>query len=311
MVGTSRPQRSQSSSVRSRPTRPAIARRWITALVEPPIAPLVRIAFSKACSGQDVRGLQVVLDHLHDAPAGQMRHHPAAAVDRRDRGIARQRHAQRLGHARHRRGGAHGVAGAGRRGSSPASASRNSAGGHLAGLHRLGELPQMRCPSRPVRRGTSRSASARRRPGSSAGRRWPPPSAALGVVLSQPTSSTTPSIGWPRMRFLDRPSRQRLRNIIAVGRKRALAGPRRPATRPAGRRPRRCRASPARARSRRWALQGVELATRCCRCRSPGGRRTGRRAGPGSSSSSDGRCCPCWCRRTIPASADGAAMRRV
>ena len=48
MVATSRPQRSQSSSVRSTPTRPAMARRWITALVDPPIAPLVRIAFSKA-----------------------------------------------------------------------------------------------------------------------------------------------------------------------------------------------------------------------------------------------------------------------
>ena len=48
MVGTSRPQRSQSSRVRSTPTRPAMARRCNTALVEPPIAPLVRIAFSKA-----------------------------------------------------------------------------------------------------------------------------------------------------------------------------------------------------------------------------------------------------------------------
>ena len=48
IVGTSRPSRSQSSSVRSIPTRPAMARIWITALVDPPIAALVRIAFSNA-----------------------------------------------------------------------------------------------------------------------------------------------------------------------------------------------------------------------------------------------------------------------
>ena len=39
-----------------------------------------------------------------------------------------------------------------------------------------------------------------------------------GVVLSQPTSSTAPSIGWPRIcSSID--SAARLRNIIAVGRK--------------------------------------------------------------------------------------------
>ena len=48
MVGTSRPSRSQSSRPMSTPTRPAMAMRWTTALVEPPIAPLTRMAFSKA-----------------------------------------------------------------------------------------------------------------------------------------------------------------------------------------------------------------------------------------------------------------------
>jgi hypothetical protein len=51
--------------------RPAIASRWITALVEPPIAALTRIAFSKA-SGQDLRHAQVLVDHLDDAPAGEL-----------------------------------------------------------------------------------------------------------------------------------------------------------------------------------------------------------------------------------------------
>ena len=40
--------RSKSSSFRSTPMRRAIAIRWITALVEPPIAAFTRIAFSKA-----------------------------------------------------------------------------------------------------------------------------------------------------------------------------------------------------------------------------------------------------------------------
>ena len=58
MVGTSRPQRSQSSSVSSTPTRPAMARRWITALVDPPIAALVRIAFSNASFVRMSEGLR-------------------------------------------------------------------------------------------------------------------------------------------------------------------------------------------------------------------------------------------------------------
>src|SRR5439155_958282 len=40
--------RSQSSSVSGTPTRPTIARRWMTAFVEPPSAALTRIAFSNA-----------------------------------------------------------------------------------------------------------------------------------------------------------------------------------------------------------------------------------------------------------------------
>ena len=49
MVGVARPMRVQSSSSRSTPMRPAMAFRWITALVEPPMAALTRMAFSKAC----------------------------------------------------------------------------------------------------------------------------------------------------------------------------------------------------------------------------------------------------------------------
>ena len=47
---------------------------------------------------QNVRRFQVVLDHLHDAPTGHLRHDAATGIHRRDGGIARQRHAQSLGH---------------------------------------------------------------------------------------------------------------------------------------------------------------------------------------------------------------------
>ncbi len=46
-VGTSWPYSSQSSRPKRTPVRPAIAIRWITALVEPPSAPLARTAFRK------------------------------------------------------------------------------------------------------------------------------------------------------------------------------------------------------------------------------------------------------------------------
>ena len=48
MVGMPRPMRVQSSRSSSTPMRPAMALRWITALVEPPMAAFTRIAFSKA-----------------------------------------------------------------------------------------------------------------------------------------------------------------------------------------------------------------------------------------------------------------------
>ena len=51
------------------PMRPAIAIRWITALVEPPIAASVLIAFSNASRVRMFDELQVLVHHLDDAPA--------------------------------------------------------------------------------------------------------------------------------------------------------------------------------------------------------------------------------------------------
>ncbi|MOA62154.1 hypothetical protein D3C78_1874890 [compost metagenome] len=48
MVGMPRPIRVQSSRSSCTPMRPAMALRWITALVEPPMAALTRMAFSNA-----------------------------------------------------------------------------------------------------------------------------------------------------------------------------------------------------------------------------------------------------------------------
>ena len=60
--------------------------------------------------GQDRAGAQVLGDHRHDPVARTVRQFQQPAVGGRQAGIARQRHAQRLRDARHRRGGAHRVA---------------------------------------------------------------------------------------------------------------------------------------------------------------------------------------------------------
>ena len=94
----------------------------------------------EAVLGQDVRRLQVLMDHFDDALAGPVGDFLAIAVGRRDGGRARQLHAEGLGERVHRRGGAHGVAVSGRGGGR----------GHqldelfvadLAGRHHLAGLP--------------------------------------------------------------------------------------------------------------------------------------------------------------------------
>jgi hypothetical protein len=66
-------------------------------------------------AGEDVRRLQILAHDLDGAQAGLVGDLAALAVRRRDRGAAGQRHAERLGHGVHGRGGAHGVAMADRR----------------------------------------------------------------------------------------------------------------------------------------------------------------------------------------------------
>ena len=111
---------------------------------------------------QDVGRLQIFPDHPDDAHAGLIGDLAALAVGGRDRGAARQRHAQRLGQRIHGGGGAHGVA----------VADRRRRGGHdvhellvvdLAGGQAPRALSRPRCRSRCAGHCASRSASDRRK----------------------------------------------------------------------------------------------------------------------------------------------------
>ena len=87
------------------------------AFVDPPSAIVAVTAFSNASVVRMSRGLQILPDHLDDPPAGGRR--PCANAPSRRAGIddaPGQRHAERLGGRRHRRGRAHRHAGAERAG---------------------------------------------------------------------------------------------------------------------------------------------------------------------------------------------------
>ena len=94
-------------------------------------------------TGNDLRQLDIFLDHLDDALAGQMRQRHAARINGRQRGVGGQRHPHRLYHACHRRGRAHrhthalGPAHAGFSG-------HEILQGHLARAHIFRELPHIR-----------------------------------------------------------------------------------------------------------------------------------------------------------------------
>ena len=108
--GKREPTRSMSSSVSGTPTRPARASRWITALVDPPIADSTRMAFSNASIVRMLLGLQVLPDHLDDSPTGEVSESPASRVRSREGCTLRKRHPERLCHRRHRRRRPHRVA---------------------------------------------------------------------------------------------------------------------------------------------------------------------------------------------------------
>ena len=90
------------------PVRPAMATRCTIALVEPPIAMSARIALSKAAAvriseGLGPRASAISTARRPDISASASRRESA----RGDGRVAGQRHAERLGHRRHRGRGAH------------------------------------------------------------------------------------------------------------------------------------------------------------------------------------------------------------
>ena len=94
------------------PARPAIAVRWMTALVEPPSASSTRSAFSTDFSLTIALGRELRADQLDRGGAGRFRGAQTIGMHGRDRRGARQAHAERLGETGHGRGGAHHRAGA-------------------------------------------------------------------------------------------------------------------------------------------------------------------------------------------------------
>ena len=83
------------------PARPAIAVRWMTALVEPPIAISTRIAFSTERAVTIAIRRDAGLDQLDRGRAGRFSGAQAVGVNGGDRGGARQDHAECLGDAGH------------------------------------------------------------------------------------------------------------------------------------------------------------------------------------------------------------------
>ena len=170
----------------------------MTALVEPPIAALARMAFSNAPRVSDRATAAGPPRPARRSPAGRLRDLVAAGVDRRPGRRPGQLHAERLGHARHRRRRAHRHAvpvGAGH----AALGDGALGGGHPAGLHLGLELPDVGARADVL---TAELAVEHRPAGDHdrrAGRRSPRAISRPGVVLSQPDSSTTPSSGLARI----------------------------------------------------------------------------------------------------------------
>src|SRR5581483_1694048 len=173
--------------------------------------------------GQDLRHDEVLMDHVDDPPAGKLGEHHAAGIDRRDRGIA-------------------------------ASESRKSDSDILpaftSSLKRQMSVPEpISCPRNwPFSIGPPETAIA----GIS---QLAAPISRAGVVLSQPTSRMTPSMGLPR---IDSSTSMltRLRKSMAVGRR--LDSPSDITGNSSGKPP--ASSTPRFTRSaicRKWALQGV------------------------------------------------------
>ena len=213
------------------------------------------IAFSNASLGEDLRHPQVLVHHLDDAPARHAREHLAPRVDGGDRRIRRQAHARAP------------------RPSTPSSTPcPSSCSGRPSATCTTRPRPcpppcispvlsisvnfhDDACRSRCPRRGTCRSASARRRRRSSAGRTTPRPSAAPAWSCRSPSSARRRRTDW-RGSTPRRPSRPGCGTASSSAASPARRGSS-PGTR-AGSRPHRARRPcTCSASSRKCALHGV------------------------------------------------------
>ena len=214
MVGTPRPSVSQSSRLSGTPSRPAMARRWTTALVEPPMAPFTRIAFSNAwrvricemrmssCTSATARRPASCASALRRESTAGIAALPAIAMPSASAMLAMVDAVPMV------------MQWPGLR-DMPDSASAKSAGDMLPARSSSENLntsvpePSARPRKRPVSIGPPESTIVGRS-------QLAAPMRSAGVVLSQPVSSTTPSIGLAR---IDSSTSMltRLRKSIAVG----------------------------------------------------------------------------------------------
>ena len=162
-------------------------------------------------------GPAVVRDHLDGEPAGAVRGLEQPAVGGRGAGDAGQGHAERLGHAAPSSTRCPSCCSGRGCGSSTDSDLRKSSSESVPARTSSREPPDVGAAAQRASRGRSRSASGRRARRRPAGRPTRRPSAATGIVLSQPPSRTTPSTGLARS-ISSVAIAAMLRQSIAVGR---------------------------------------------------------------------------------------------
>ena len=181
------------------PARPAIAVRWISPLVEPPIACSTISALRTELAVISALGVGAPDSrHFGGALAARLGDAATVGMGRRGGRAHRQRDAQSLDNAGHRAGRAHDHAGADRGGEAAADRSRF----RLRRCCRRDALPRSggnRCRRREPRPCDGRPPSARLARRWSADRRWPRAITCAGNVLSQPPITTTASIGCARI----------------------------------------------------------------------------------------------------------------
>ena len=154
--GTSAPVRSKSSSVRSMPSRPAMASRWTTALVDPPIAASATIALRNEPAGQQRARRRRSATISTASRAGLVRGLEQPAVRRRACRPGRGSCPERLGHAAPWSRPCPSCCSARGCGSSTTRTAMNSRLRQRAGADLLATAATRRCRSRAAGPGTCR-----------------------------------------------------------------------------------------------------------------------------------------------------------